>query len=128
MKGVKVKYPVYFDMSRFLLMDRTDPDTLGGSAITHLTVEINEDYIARSSTPAPESQYKHIYFGDREFDNFFLFLVEKPDTLILFDQWLRLGLIAYIDGYAKVVRNMNCDIADADMLLYDALKKAGFVL
>ena len=128
MKKVKTEYPVYVDVNRFFIMNRTDPNTKGGEAIKYLNLEINEDYIKRSPLPAPQSQFKEIYFGDREHDNFFFFLVEKPEVLILFDQWLRFGLASYIDTRANLVFNMYSDIADADILLYRALRKAGFVL
>ena len=86
MKGVKVEYPVYFDINKFFLIERTNPDHWGILSIHDLTIEINENYIARSNIPAPRSQYKQIYYGLNEYDNFFLFLVEKPEFLILYDQ------------------------------------------
>ena len=129
MKGVKVEYPVYFDINKFFLIERTNPDHMEGVLSIHdLTIEINEDYIARSPIPAPRSRFKQIYYGLNEYDNFFLFLVEKPEFLILFDQWLRFGLISYLDGLAKTAYNLNSNIAEADEMLYNALRKVGYVL
>ena len=68
MKKVKTEYPVYVDVNKFFKMNRIDPNTKGGKAIKCLNLEINEGYIARSPLPAPQSQFKEIYFGDREHD------------------------------------------------------------